>query len=208
MKYFGIPASKIEVIPESGEHILRAQPDYNLHEKFGLEQDGYFLAASSLAPNKNFAGVLKAVARLPKMPFKFVIVGARNTKIFSASGLDVTGAIEAGYVTDAQLRALYERAACFVYPSMYEGFGLPPLEAMSCGCPVLAARASSLPETCGDAAAYCDPYDVEDIARQLAAILGSAQRRSEMRAAGLPHARGWTWEKSARRLGTIVSSMS
>ncbi|MFO7609158.1 MAG: glycosyltransferase family 1 protein [Candidatus Krumholzibacteriia bacterium] len=207
-RYFGIPAGKIEVIPESGEHILRHAPDYSLHEEFGLEQDGYFLAVSSLAPNKNFLRVLEAVARLPDLPFKFVIVGKRNDRIFKAvSDLDVKGAIEAGFVTDAQIRALYERAACFVFPSIYEGFGLPPLEAMNCGSPVLASRSSSMPEVCGDAAAYCDPLDVDDIAKQLGAILQSTARREEMRASGRAHAAKWTWEKAARRLQEITDAI-
>jgi glycosyltransferase involved in cell wall biosynthesis len=197
VKRFGIRRDKIEIIPESGEHILREQPDYSLHEKFGLEADGYFLAVSSLASNKNFSGILKAVARLPSLPFKFVIVGGRNAKIFTAANMDVSGATEVGYASDAQLRALYERAACFVYPSTYEGFGLPPLEAMSCGCPVLVANATALPEVCGTGAAYCNPYDPDDIAKQLSRLLGSKAARDELRAAGLARAKEWTWEKAA-----------
>ncbi len=181
--------------------------DDSLHRKFGLDDDSYFLAVSSLAPNKNFNGILKAVARLPALPFKFVIVGASNTKIFSGPKLDTYGAVEAGYVTDAQLRALYERAACFVYPSIYEGFGIPPVEAMSCGCPTLVSNCASLPEICGSGAAYCDPHTVDDIARQLSLILGSRQARNELRAAGLERARHWTWDAAARRLIEIANNL-
>ncbi len=205
MTYFGIDASRIELIPESGEHILRTAPDYSLHAKFGLEQDGYFLAVSSHASNKNFKGVLEAVARLPALPFKFVIVGGRNDKIFTNAGAQVTGAIEVGYAEDAHLRALYERAACFVYPSLYEGFGLPPLEAMSCGCPVLTSNVASLPEVCGEAASYCNPHDAGDIAAQLSRLLGSREHRAELREAGLRRAREWTWARAAKRLSEIVS---
>ncbi|MDR3450393.1 MAG: glycosyltransferase family 1 protein [Alphaproteobacteria bacterium] len=202
---FGIPRGHIEIIPESGEHILRQTPDYSLHDKFGLEQDGYFLAVSSHAPTKNFCGILEAVAQLPPLPFKFVIVGGRDARVFNAGALDAKGAIETGYVSDAQLRALYERAACFVYPSLYEGFGLPPLEAMSCGCPVLTSNTTSLPETCGAAAAYCNPHDSGDIARQLATLLGSRTARDELRAAGLKRAKAWTWARAATRLNDIIS---
>ena len=201
--HFGINPDKIEIIPESGEHILRERPDYSLHERFGLENDGYFLAVSSRASHKNLSGIFTAVARLPPLPFKFVIVGGRNARIFTATDIDGAAAIEVGYASNSQLRALYERAACFIYPSTYEGFGLPPLEAMSCGCPVLAANAAALPEVCGAAAAYCDPYDPEDIAAQLSRLLCSRAARSELRAAGLARAKGWTWAKAARRLSEI-----
>jgi len=203
-KYFGIPLSKIEVIPESGEHILRETPDFSIHEKFGLDPDSYFLAVSSLSPNKNFLGVLQAVARLPSLPFKFVIVGGRNAKIFSSNAIDTNGAVEVGFVSDAQLRALYERAACFVYPSLYEGFGLPPLEAMSCGCPVLVSNTSSLPEVCGDAAIYCDPCDPSDISKKLGMLLGSPETRRDLRQAGLVHAQKWTWKRAAARFYELI----
>ncbi|HTV32402.1 MAG TPA: glycosyltransferase family 1 protein [Methylocella sp.] len=206
VRHFGIRRDKIEIIPESGEHILRELPDHSLHKQFGLDIDSYFLAVSSLASNKNFLGVLKAVARLPRMPFKFVIVGGRNAKIFTTANVELTGATEVGFTSDAQLRALYESAACFVYPSFYEGFGLPPLEAMSCGCPVLVANAAALPETCGKAAVYCDPYDPDDIAKQLSRLLGSKAARDELRAAGLARAKEWTWKQAAHRLSEIKIS--
>jgi len=204
-RYFGVPADRIEIIPESGEHILREQTDYRIHEKHRLEPDSYFLAAGSLAAHKNFGRVLQAVSRLPPLKQKFVIVGGRNAKVFNSKNIDISGAIEVGYVSDAQLRALYERAACFVYPSLYEGFGLPPLEAMTCGCPVLVARAASLPEICGDAAAYCDPYDPADIARQLLRLLESGQARDELRISGRKRAEEWTWSKAAHVLHDIIA---
>jgi glycosyltransferase involved in cell wall biosynthesis len=205
-RYFGIPRHRIDIIPESGEHILRMPPDYSLHEKFSLEPDGYFLAVSSLASNKNFSGLLKAVARLPSLPFKFVIAGGRQAKVFHHVNVAEANAIETGYATDAQLRALYECAASFVYPSIYEGFGIPPLEAMTCGCPVLVSRAASLPEICGTGAAYCDPHDPDDIARQLYLLLSSKSARDELRAAGLARARQWTWAKAACRLDEVISN--
>ncbi len=207
VKRFGIKAEKIEIISESGEHILRETPDFSLHEKYSLDNDGYFLAVSSLASNKNFSGILKAVARLPALPFKFVIVGAGNAKIFSGAKFDTLGAIETGYVSDGQLRALYERAACFIYPSFYEGFGIPPVEAMSCGCPTLVSRTASLPEVCGDGAAYCDPYDADDIAKQLALLLGSKAARDDLRTAGLARARHWTWNAAAHQLAEVTAHL-
>jgi glycosyltransferase involved in cell wall biosynthesis len=207
-KHFGIGARNIEIVGESGEHILRQPPDYALHRKFNLDEDGYFLAASNWAPNKNFLGILRAVSKLPHLRHKFVIVGGRDSRIYSSANFDVSGAIEVGYASDAQLRALYERAACFVYPSLYEGFGLPPLEAMCCGCPVLVSDASAMPEICGGAAVYCNPNDVDDIARQLAGLLGSRDGRAELRAAGLARAKEWTWKRAARDLSALVEVAS
>lgn len=204
--YFDFPLGKIEVIPESGEHILRAAPDDSLHRRFGLERDRYILAASSLAPNKNFGGVIKALESMPSLPMPFVVVGAADARIFNGDGSGLSGAIEAGYVTDGQLRALYEGAACFVYPSFYEGFGLPPLEAMSCGCPVLVSKSSSLPEVCGSAALYCDPASPLDIADKLSQLLMDPQRRAAMRLEGLAHAASFTWGKGAHALGQILAS--
>ena len=120
--------------------------------------------------------------------------------------MEVTGAVEAGYATDGQLRALYERAACFVYPSTYEGFGLPPLEAMSSGCPVLVSNTTSLPEVCGYGATYCNPHDVDDIARQLLRLLESHDMRTEMREAGKKRAGEWTWQGAAKRLQEVAAS--
>ena len=206
-KYFGIDSKKIDIIPESGEHILRTAPDHGIHAKFGLEEDGYFMAVSSRAPHKNFARIAQAAALLPAGSAKFVVVGGRNSAVFGSSSMDSSSVIEVGFVTDGQLRALYEGARCLVYPSLYEGFGIPPLEAMACGCPVLVSRAASLPEVCGDAALYCDGQDPGDMASRLRTLLESSSAREEYREAGRAKSREWTWEKAARALSGIVKNL-
>jgi glycosyltransferase involved in cell wall biosynthesis len=103
------------------------------------------------------------------------------------------------------LRALYENAACFIFPSFYEGFGLPPLEAMHCGCPVIVSDRASLPEVCGDAAVYCDPDDPADIARQLRLVLTSSELRRELREAGFARARSFGWQRSAEQLNELLA---
>ena len=206
-KHFGIPAHKITLLPESGAHILRVTPDDSLHHKFDLKKNNYFLAVSSHAPNKNFSALIEALRLLPNLPFKAVIVGAPYDRIFKTPLLDTQRVTEVGYVTDGQLRALYEGAACFVYPSLYEGFGLPPVEAMSCGCPALVARAASLPEICGDAAVYCDPHDPRDIAFQLSRLLEDKTRRETLRRNGLVHAQKWDWENAAYRLWAMIKDL-
>lgn len=112
-----------------------------------------------------------------------------------------------GYVSDAELRALYEHAACFVYPSFYEGFGLPPLEAMACGCPVIVSNAASLPEVCGDAALYCNPCSPEDIAEKISLLMADPRLREDLRQKGLERAKQFTWEKCARETFAIIEKV-
>jgi glycosyltransferase involved in cell wall biosynthesis len=114
--------------------------------------------------------------------------------------------LSAGYVSDAELRALYENAACFVFPSFYEGFGLPPLEAMCCGCPVVVSRRASLPEVCGDAALYIEPDDPATLAAALARVLDSRELRSELAAAGRARAARWTWAAAGRQFREITEA--
>ena len=102
-----------------------------------------------------------------------------------------------GYVDDADLPALYSAATAFVYPSLYEGFGLPPLEAMACGTPVVCSNAASLPEVVGDAAVSIDPLRVESLARGLQDVLGSAGLRDDLRARGLRRAAQFSWDRCA-----------
>src|SRR5207253_1940106 len=123
----------------------------------------YVLAVGSLTPNKNFNGVVRAATLLGDLDCKIVAAGGANTRVFNGVALADDALIMAGYVTDGELHALYENAACFIFPSFYEGFGLPPLEAMHCGCPVIVSDRASLPEVCGEAAVYCDPDDPADM---------------------------------------------
>jgi glycosyltransferase involved in cell wall biosynthesis len=163
------------------------------------------LAVGSLTPNKNFGGVVRAASMLTDLGYKVVAAGGVNARVFN--GVDLTGddLVLAGYVTDSELRALYESATCFVFPSFYEGFGLPPLEAMHCGCPVVVSDRASLPEVCGDAAVYCDPDDPADMAKQLRLVLTSAALRRELSEAGKKRARQFGWQRSAEQLNELLS---
>jgi len=105
-----------------------------------------------------------------------------------------------GFVPDHTLAALYRLAAVFAFPSLYEGFGLPPLEAMACGTPVVTSRISSLPEVVGDGAVLVDPYSVDDIASALERVLGDEALRAELGARGRARAQAFSWERSARAI--------
>jgi glycosyltransferase involved in cell wall biosynthesis len=199
-RHFGRRPQGIEVIPEGGEHILRQPADRSVLERLGLgATDGprYVLAVGSQSPNKNFAAVLQAMDRLDDPNVLLVAAGGGDARIYAPSALAHPRLRRTGYVSDAQLRALYEGAACFVFPSFYEGFGLPPLEAMCCGCPVIVSERASLPEVCGPAALYCDPADPATLAAALRRLLASPALADELRAAGHARAAQLTWDRAA-----------
>jgi glycosyltransferase involved in cell wall biosynthesis len=193
-----IPPEKLTVIHESGEHILRQQTDAGIIESHGLHRRPYVLAVSSLNPSKNFGALVRAAEQLNNNGFDLVVAGAANPKVFRRSQSSPSHRIVyLGYVSEGELRALYESAACFVYPSLYEGFGLPPLEAMACGCPVIASHASSIPEVCGEAALYCDPRNPSDIADKIQRLMGNPALRNQLRVKGRERSAMFSWESSA-----------
>lgn len=196
-RHFGVPARAIEVLPEGGEHILREPADTTVLDRLSLDGRRFVLAVGSQSRNKNFAAVLQAMELLDDPDVLLVAVGGGDARIYAGAELSHPRLRRTGYVSDAQLRALYETAACFVFPSFYEGFGLPPLEAMNCGCPVIVSSRASLPEVCGEAALYCDPDDPATLAAQLRRLLGSNALRDELAQAGHLRATQLTWDAAA-----------
>lgn len=154
-KYFSIDLNKIEVTYNGIDHILKIKPDEKIFGKFNIEKNNYVLAVSSLNPSKNFKLILKTAKEMPDT--NFVIAGGTNSSVFKSKGLPVTDNVKfIGYVTDEELVALYKYASCFVYPSLYEGFGIPPLEAMTFNCPVIVSDIEVFKEIYGDNVTYCD----------------------------------------------------
>lgn len=206
-RYARIDHHRMTTIPNGGEHIHSQPADAGVFERLALSRR-YVLAVSSQSRHKNLNGIVAALEYLPHRDFDVVFAGGSDPRIFS-HGAICSGAIRlAGYVTDAELRALYENAECFVYPSFYEGFGLPPLEAMTCGCPVVVSRAASLPEVCGDAAVYCDPRDPADIARAVARVTGDPGLQEDLRYRGRARASRFTWKNAARSLLDLLANVS
>jgi glycosyltransferase involved in cell wall biosynthesis len=206
MKHVGARADGIELIQGAGDHILRVQADTRVIQRLGLAGRPYVLAVGSRTPNKNFSGVARAATLLGDLGCKVVAAGGSDARVFNGVELDNESLVLAGYVTDGELRALYEHAACFVFPSLYEGFGLPPLEAMLCGCPVVVSNRASLPEVCGQAALYCNPDDPVDIAAKLRRVLTSSLLQSELREAGYARAREFGWSRAATQLEELLSA--
>ena len=203
-RYFGTRTRGIEIIYESGEHILRTAADRGVLGRLDLVGRRYVLAVGSRTLNKNFGAVVHAAGQLSDLGVKVVAAGGSNSRVFAGAPLASDNLVLAGYVSDGELRALYENAECFVFPSFYEGFGLPPLEAMHCGCPTLVSDRSSIPEVCGSAALYCNPDDPADIARQLQRILTSPALRLDIRDAGYERVKQFTWRRAADTLDALL----
>jgi glycosyltransferase involved in cell wall biosynthesis len=207
----GVPAGKVVAVPEAPRVIFRplAAPESRaLLGQLGIGGD-FILAVGTVEPRKNLARLVRAFELLTRdaaTPPGLRLVLAGQTGWLHEDFLAQISASRlrervhfTGYVTDAELRALYSSCRAFAYPSLYEGFGLPPLEAMACGAAVVAARIPTLVETLGeDAAALVDPEDVEGLAAALADLLGDENARSSLSAAGRERAAQFTWERAAR----------
>jgi glycosyltransferase involved in cell wall biosynthesis len=164
------------------------------------------LFVGTLEPRKNLATLLKAYALLRKkaQPPRLIIGGARgwhHEQVFSV--VEELGLIEdvifPGYIPREELPLWYNAANLFIYPSLYEGFGLPLLEAMACGTPVITSNISSLPEVVDGAGILVDPSSVEDMAEAMWQVLSDSSLRAEMRRKGLARAREFSWRKTAQR---------
>lgn len=205
-RHAGVPAAKLRVVRQGAQHLLQVEPDPSVVERHGLRGERFVLAVGSLNPNKNFRSVLAALASYPQPRPKLVVAGGVNGRVFrdGAGAVSMEGATYVGYVTDAQLKALYAEAAVFVFPSLYEGFGFPPLEAMSNGCPAVVSDIPVLREVCGDAAEYCDPRDPASIAGAIRRVLEDEARAGELRSRGRERIREFTWEGCARDVWAAV----
>lgn len=165
----------------------------------------YVLSVASLAPNKNLYGLIRAWTVLKQKISEdvcLVLVGGMPRTLagieLDPSKLKKDGIYVLGYVDDELLPYLYKGAEVFVFVSLYEGFGLPPLEAMACGTPVVVSKAASLPEVVGDAGVYVDPYNVDDIAHGIHKVLSDSNLREELRRKGLERAKLFSWPKTAQ----------
>ena len=199
-----VAPERLAVVVSGADHLRDVVADASVLDQHGLQPGRYLLAVGSANPTKNLDRLVAAHAALPiaaSTP-KLVIVGGRNARVFAgpAVAADHEGVLRAGHAGDAQLKALYEGARALVFPSIYEGFGLPPLEAMACGCPVLAARAASIPEVCGDAALYFDPLSTAAITQAMGRASHDDVLLQQLRQQGAAHAAAFTWAASAERL--------
>lgn len=208
VRWCGVERSRVVVAHLGAEHVLRVEADPSLLRSHGLIERPYVLAVGSRAPHKNLDRVLAAGAALRDRGLDLVVVGGAAPRVFGDHAVEDGDAVRhLGYCSDAQLRALYEHATCLVFPSLYEGFGLPPLEAMACGCPVLVSRAASLPEVCDDAAEYCDPVDGADVTRRLLDLVDDAPRRVRLAERGRARATAFSWAGTAATIWSALAAV-
>lgn len=202
---FGIDAEKIRVIPIGCDHMAMIASDETVLPRHGLKPRGYFLCVGSDTPNKNISSAIRAFAAIETDTLRFVHAGARNVRVFRDTG-DGEGdpILRLGHVSDGELRALYENALAFIFPSRYEGFGIPPVEAMTLGCPVISSRGGSLPEVLGDAALFVDPDDMPQFSDTLASIIADPALRNRLITEGKERASRYTWLAAVERFDAIV----
>lgn len=183
--------------------------------EFDLEPKGYILSVGTLEPRKNILSLLQAYELLPdslKARWPLVVVGIRGWKDQAIStrleALANKGRIRAlGYVSSDKLPVVYAGAALFVYPSIYEGFGLPPLEAMASGVPVIVSNRASLPEIVGNAGVLINPEDIESLAETMESLLGDKGKREKMSKMGLQRAKNFTWKTCADKTIEIYKNV-
>lgn len=216
LKYLSVDAKKLTIIPlaaaTSYRPLNREVVDQVLH-RYGVQQP-FILTVSSLESRKNLSRLLEAYAQLRNWSTRWslVIVGARKWKyseIFATvRRLELEPhVLFTGYVEEADLPAFYNGADLFVFPSLYEGFGLPVVEAMACGTPVITSNVSSLPEVAGDAALLIDPYDVTQIAHAMALALTQPTLAAMMKSKGMARAAQFSWERTARETLSVYEQI-
>ncbi|WP_230279923.1 glycosyltransferase family 1 protein [Croceicoccus sp. Ery15] len=201
------PAEKITVIHNGCDHVLADNADDAVLKRLNLAKGSYTLALSSLQAHKNIAVLLRAFARPELQDRTLVLFGSTSREKFVSAGYDVpSNVLFTGRVSDGELRALYESAAVFAFPSTTEGFGLPPLEAMRLGTPAIVAPCGALPEACGDGALYVAQDDPAAWAAAIAAVYDGSRDRSDLSARALDRADQLTWDRAARNLiNTLLS---
>ena len=218
LRYFRVPEGKIDVIynaiderlgePLSNEEIGRVRERYQLNDPF-------VLYAGNIKPHKNLERLIEAFHMLRRNGFehvKLLIIGDEISQYATLRRAVHRHKLHKhvrffGFVPDKTLAALYRLASVFVFPSLYEGFGLPPLEAMASGTPVITSNVSSLPEVVGDAALLIDPYESAEIANAIRRVLTEPVLAADMRQRGLARVKDFSWERSVARVRQIYEEV-
>ena len=221
VRHLGIPENLVTVTHHGCEPRFHPEADPQSFRDVTVRYDlppRYVLTVGTLEPRKNLTTLLQAFARLRRAGevdpgLRLVLAGARGwleEPIFRAVrslGLEEAVCFP-GFIEDDDLPDLYRGAELFVFPSLYEGFGLPPLEAMACGVPVVTSNTSSMPEVAGGAAMLVDPLDVDGMADVIARVLGDAASRARLRDAGIARARQFSWETAAHQVLDTYASLA
>lgn len=203
-----LPSERFVIAPGGADHLHEVVADESQLAPNGLERQAFILAVGSRNPTKNLSRLVEAWRLLGRGELRLAIVGGTNARVFEGrDGLPAAqGVVDLGAVSDEVLKALYEGARGLVFPSLYEGFGLPPLEAMACSCPVTASALPSVREVCGDAALYFDPGQADRIAEALGRLADDAALRSVLRERGRERIARFAWHRTAQALRGAVEA--
>ena len=210
------PEEKIKVVFNGYDHINYFTIEGNRHvieRAYGVKK--YLLAIGPTYPHKNFETLIQAYKELDdsvRIQFPLVIAGGKkeyvNTLKLLVKQLDLEINIRfIGYVPIDLMPALYREAEVFIFPSLYEGFGIPLLEAMACGCPVITSNTSSMPEVCGDAALYFDPLDRDALKKRIMNLTEDRKLWNEMRKRGLEQVKKFSWQRTAQQLKSVIENI-
>jgi glycosyltransferase involved in cell wall biosynthesis len=208
---FGRPRCPMTVVPAGFNSALFHPGD--LGEVSVKTQAPYFMFVGDMRPYKNVARALSAFAGISERNVRFVVVGNLHTQdsVPLLSLVEQLGirdrVIFTGYASDDEVARLYRGALALVFPSLWEGFGLPPLEAMASGCPVITSNVASLPEVCGDAVQYVDPTSVDSIRSAMELIIREPALREDLRGRGLERAKLFSWDRTAREVWQVLESV-
>ncbi|MCD0486957.1 glycosyltransferase family 4 protein [Pedobacter sp. MC2016-14] len=206
VKFAGFEENKLEIIYNAADHLSRFQePDEDFKTKISALKP-FVLAVSSLSVNKNFPVIGEAIEKIDFKPYQMLIAGGASATLQQSAPSSFVKYL--GYVSNAELKYLYQNASLFIFPSLYEGFGIPPLEAMYSGCPVISSNTSSLPEVLGDACVYFNPNDAQDLANQLQRLLKDEIMLELLRKKGLQRAKLYSWQQSARKLHALIITLN
>lgn len=210
-KFYSIPPEKIQVIPLGYDRDLFVpRTGSELPANYRLQGVSYILAVGSDKPRKNLLRLVRSFGMMQNDSHCLVLAGlhgddAKKRIMEEAAAYGASDRVMfLDYVRDEDLPTLYSGATLFCYPSLYEGFGLPVLEAMACGTPVVASNATSIPEVAGQAAILVDPTDCEEIAVAMDSILNDTDRRNTLRAAGLDRVTRFSWEQAAKQTYAVL----
>lgn len=208
--FFGVPREKIDVVPPGVDKRFHPLPESEVtafRRRQGLPER-FVLHVGTLQPRKDIPTLLEAMARLDRPDVPLVLVGGKGwmyDEIFArVEALELAQRVRfMGYVPDEELPLWYNAASLLVLPSVYEGFGLPLVQALACGTPVVAADASALPEAVGDAGLLFPPGEVEALVNQMLVILDKPEQVATMRPRGLAHVEQFSWARSGERMATV-----
>lgn len=216
---YRLPEEKVSAIHNGVSPAFRRLPDTGavaaVLARHGIRAP-YLLAVGNLEPRKNISRLVQAfhlLATQNRLGHTLVLAGqdafAADAIHRQVEALGLAGRVRAtGYLPEEDLVALYNGADLFVYPSLYEGFGIPPLEAMACGVPVVAARSSSLPEVCGDAALYVDPLSSGEMAEGIRHVLENSAERAGLIDRGFTRASRFSWQETAAKTAAVYREMA